>query len=81
MRVYLCRSLPLPVTSFPFMGSELEPAAGASLEPLLHASMYGGSSSGGADTAHFVSSVAWSRRGSMLLAANSVGAIKLLSWV
>lgn len=75
--------MPLPVTSFAFMGSELEPAAGASLDPLLHSTMYSGSSgagAGGSDSGHFVSSVAWSRKGSLLLAANSVGAIKLLGW-
>lgn len=74
------QAMPMPITSYNFSGQEslMHGAGGAG----AGVAGGGGGGGGGAEAAgagHFVSSVCWSRRSNVLLAANSVGAIKLLT--
>lgn len=55
-------------------------ASSACLIPSLHCLLFAGLESRDR-SGHFVSSVCWARRSNVVLAANSVGAIKVLSLV
>ena len=67
-------SLPVPLMSAPFW----DPQDAELLDP----QGMGAGGRGGCDLpGQFVSSVCWSRRGNLLLAANSIGAVKVLKMV